>query len=129
MSGLGRRGMARIEPEDSRFPRVTVDWHEGHGFILHCWEDETSWSDFLVTSREFSTPSVEVDLGGQALERWPRELFSSTARAIQAIEYFLEHGTQAPTLEWVRIDEFPRAVLWEGQTQQNAWERAHPRNG
>jgi len=31
-------------------------------------------SDFLVTSRHFPTPSIEVELGGQALERWPRDL-------------------------------------------------------
>jgi hypothetical protein len=118
---------AIVEPEDSQFPRVAVDWHEHQGFVLHCWEDETSWGDFPVTTREFSTPSVEVELGGQALERWPRELFPSAALATQALEYFLEHGRQDPTLEWVRIDRFPRELLWEGRAQQEAWERAHPR--
>jgi hypothetical protein len=80
-----------------------------------------------VTSRHFSTPSVEVELGGQALERWPRELFVSAAQATEALNHFLEHGTQHPTLEWVRIDRFPRETLWEGRVQREAWERANPR--
>lgn len=87
---------ALIEAEHAQFPRITVDWHDGRGFILHCWEDETSGGDFLVTRREFSTPSVDVELGGQALERWPCELFSSTADAIRAIDYFLMHGAKDP---------------------------------
>jgi hypothetical protein len=57
---------ASISPVDTQFPLVHVDWHE-HGFVFQCYEDEESWSDFLVTSRHFSTPSIEVELGGQ---RW-----------------------------------------------------------
>lgn len=120
---------ALVEAEDVQFPRVTVDWHDGQGFVLHCWEDETSSGDFLVTRREFSTPSVEVELGGQALERWPCELFSPTAYATRALEYFLAHGAKDPALEWVRTDGFPREILWEGRVQREAWEREHSRNG
>ena len=60
---------ASISPADAEYPRVHVDWHEGHGFVFQCYEDEESWSDFLVMSRHFSTPSIEVELGGQALVR------------------------------------------------------------
>lgn len=118
---------ASIARADADYPRANFDWHEGHGFVFQCYENEASWSDFLVTSRLFSTPSVEVELGGQALERWPRELFVSAECAMQALNHFLDHGKQAPSLEWVRIDRFPREILWEGRQQRLAWERAHPR--
>jgi hypothetical protein len=120
---------ASIAPADANYPRVHIDWHEGHGFVLHCYEDEESWSDFLVTTRHFSPPSIEVELGGQALERWPRELFVSAERATQALNHFLESGKQDPALEWVRIDAFPRETLWEGRAQREAWERANPHKG
>jgi hypothetical protein len=117
---------ASISPVDAEYPRVHVDWHEGHGFVFQCYEEEESWSDFLVTSRDFSTPSIQVELGGQALERWPGELFVPADHATQALSHFLEHGKQDPTLEWVRIDGFPRDTLWETRAQREAWERANP---
>ena len=116
---------ASISPEGAQFPLVHVDWHEGHGFVLQCYEDEESWSDFLVTSQDFSAPSIEVELGGQALERWPRELFVSAERATQALSHFLEFGKQDPALEWVRIDAFPREIVWESREGREAWERAN----
>jgi hypothetical protein len=118
---------ASISPADAEYPRVHVDWHEGHGFVFQCYEHEDSWSDFLVTSRDFSSPSIEMELGGQPLERWPRELFISAEHAAQALNYFLEHGKQDSSLEWIRIDGFPRETLWEGREQRLAWERANPR--
>ena len=84
---------ASISPADADYPRAHFDWHEGHGFVFQCYEDGESWSDFLVTSRQFSALSVEVELGGQALERWPPELFVSGDHATQALNYFLERGT------------------------------------
>ena len=118
---------ASIAPVDADYPRVNLDWHVGQGFVLQCYEDGESWSDVLVTARSFSSPSIEVELGGQALERWPCELFVSAERAAQALNHFLAHGRQDPTLEWVRIDGFPRETLWEGRAQQETWERANPR--
>ena len=120
---------ASISPADADYPRVRLDWHEGHGFVFQCFEGGESWSDFLVITRDFSSPSIEVELGGQALERWPRELFVSAGRATQALNHFLECGKQDPALEWVRIDGFPRETLWEGRAQREAWERANPRKG
>jgi len=120
---------ASISSADADYPRVHMDWHEGHGFVFQCYEDGESWSDFLVTTRNFSSPSIEVELGGQALERWPRELFVSADRATQALNHVLEFGRQDPALEWVRIDGFPRETLWEGRPQREAWERANPRKG
>jgi hypothetical protein len=115
---------ASISPANAEYPRVHLDWHEGHGFVFQCYGDGESWSDFLVTSRQFSTPSAEVELGGQALERWPNELFASAERAAQALSHFLEFGKQDPTLEWIRIDAFPREIVWEGREGREAWERA-----
>lgn len=120
---------ASISPEGAQFPLVHVDWHEGHGFVFQCYEDEESWSDFLVTSRHFSLPSIEVELGGQTLERWPRELFVSAELATQALNHFLNFGKQDPALKWVRIDAFPRETVWDGREGRQAWERANPRKG
>ena len=120
---------ASISPADAQFPLVHIDWHEGHGFVLQCYESEESWSDFLVTSRHFSTPSVEVELGGQALERRPRELFVSSEQAARALMHFVEFGKQDPALEWVRIDGFPREIVWEGREAREAWDRTNPRKG
>lgn len=116
---------ASISPGDAGYPRVHLDWHKGHGFVCQCYQHEESWSDFLVTTRHFSSPSIEVELGGQALERWPRELFVPAERAIQALHHFLEFGKQDPGLEWVRIDAFPREIVWEGREAREAWERAN----
>jgi hypothetical protein len=116
---------ASISPVDTQFPLVHVDWHDAHGFVFQCYENEESWSDFLVTSQHFSPPSVEVELGGQALERWPRELFVSAELATQALNHFLNVGKQDPTLEWIRIDGFPREIVWEGREGREAWERAN----
>ena len=115
---------ASISPADARFPLIHIDWHEGYGFILQCYEDEESSSDFLVTSQRFSTPSVEVELGGQALERWPPELFVPVELAIRALNHFLDFGKQDQALEWVRIDGFPRETVWEGRQAREAWELA-----
>jgi len=118
---------ASISPADAQFPLIHLDWHEGHGFVLQCFEDEESWSYFLVTGLQFSTPLTEVELGGQALERWPRELFVSAELATQALNHFLDFGKQDPALEWIRIDAFPRETLWESPEGREAWERANPR--
>jgi hypothetical protein len=82
--------VASISPADAEYPRVHMDWHEGHGFVFQCYEQEESWSDFLVTSQGFSPPSIEVELGGQVLERCPRELFVSAEQATQVLNYFLD---------------------------------------
>jgi hypothetical protein len=116
---------ASISPEGAQFPLVHVDWHEGHGFVFQCYEDEESWSDFLVTSQDFSAPSIEVELGGQALERWPRELFVSAERAMQALNHFLQFGKEDPALDWIRIDAFPREIVWDDREGRETWERAN----
>lgn len=74
-------------------------------------------------SLEFSAPSVEINLGGQALERWPRELFVSEDLATVALEHFLDYGELKSSLCWVGTGEFPRETIWEGREEREAWER------
>ena len=83
---------AKIYPVESDFPCVHISWHQAAGFSLHCFENEISVGQFLVTGFAFSAPSIEINLGGQALELWPRELFVSEVLATDALEHFLEHG-------------------------------------
>jgi hypothetical protein len=30
--------------DDAQFPRASLSWHEGHGLVLYCFEDELSWA-------------------------------------------------------------------------------------
>jgi hypothetical protein len=118
---------ASIYPAQSDFPRVHISWNQAAGFNVHCLENEESVGQFLVTGLEFSPPSVEVNLGGQALERWPRELFVSEALASMALEHFLEHGELNPSLSWTGTGEFRRESIWQSREEREAWERTHHR--
>ncbi len=116
--------VASIAPVDEAFPLLQIEWHEGNGFVIQCYEHEQSWSDFLLAGPGCGPPAVEINLGGQALERWPQELFVPEKLAHQAVEYFLNSGKQDPALHWVRIDAFPGETIWEGHKGREAWERA-----
>ena len=118
--------VASIAPADEQFPLLHVEWHEGKGFVIQCYEDEHSWSDFLLVDPRCGPPAVEINLGGQALERWPSELFVPEELARQAVDHFLKSGKQNSALHWVRIDAFPRETIWEGREGRQAWERANP---
>ena len=116
---------ASISPAQGDFPRAHISRHASEGFNVHCFENEQSIGHFLVNRRDFSPPSVEVNLGGQALERWPRELFVSHALANEALEYFLEHGELKASLSWTGTGDFPRESIWQGRKEREAWERTH----
>ena len=118
--------VALIAPADDQFPLLHVEWHEGHGFVIQCYEDEQAWSDFLLTGARCGPPTIEIHLGGQALERWPSELFVPEELAHQALDFFLTMGKQDPALHWIRIDAFLRGTVWEGREGREAWERANP---
>ena len=117
--------VASIAPADDQFPLLHVEWHEGHGFVIQCYEDEQAWSDFLLADACCRPPTIEINLGGQALERWPSELFVPEGLAHQAVDCFLTRGKQDPALHWIRIDAFPRETVWEGREGREAWERAN----
>lgn len=114
---------ASICPAGKDFPRVHITWHDREGFIVHCFENEQSLGQFLVNSRDFSPPAIEINLGGQALERWPRELFVSEGLAAESLEYFLDHGKLKPSLCWSGTGKFPRETIWEGREERETWER------
>ncbi len=113
-----------VYPKIDDFPRANLSLHRTEGYVVQCFEDATSWGDFLVSDDVTSAPSVEIELGGLALERWPPELFVGESLALEALEYFVDSGKERDTLRWVRIDRFPREILWEGRKQRDAWERS-----
>jgi hypothetical protein len=118
---------ASLHPADSDFPRAHISWRQAAGFNLHCFENDLSSGQFLVSRLEFSAPSFEINLGGQALERWPRELFVSEDLATEALEHFLDHGELKPLLFWIGTGQFPRETIWEGREEREAWERSNRR--
>jgi hypothetical protein len=118
---------ASIRRVGSDFPRVHISWRQAAGFNFHCFENDRSAGQFLVNHLEFSAPSIEINLGGQALERWPRELFVSKDLATEALEYFLDHGELKPLLFWTGKGMFPRVTIWEGREERDVWERSNRR--
>lgn len=117
-------GEACLCPNTVDFPRANVSFHQGYGFVMQCYEDEESRSDFLAASDGLSAPAVPIALGGQAVELWPPELFVPESLVKEALEWFLNSGTQKRDLHWIRIDRFPREVVWEGREGREAWEEA-----
>jgi hypothetical protein len=113
-----------VVAENQDYPRVHISWHDGHGFIVHCFEDGESWGFFLTEGASFSSPEVEIEMGGQALEKWPRQLFVESERVLEALDFFLHTGQQKGQLHWVRTDGFPREIVWEGREGRDAWEKS-----
>jgi hypothetical protein len=112
-----------IVAENDNYPRLHVTWHEPYGFVVHCFGDGASVGFFLATTTSFSSPEIEIEMGGQALEKWPRQLFVDSDRALEALDFFLKTGKQKETQPWVRTDAFPREILWETREGREAWER------
>ena len=119
---------ASISPTDQQFPRIHVEFNR-QGFVVQCFEDDQSWGYFVTSGLRVRSPTIDINLGGQALERWPPELFIPEQLASQALDHFLDSGQQDPELHWVRIDGFPRETIWEGREGREAWELANPANG
>ena len=57
---------ASISPGDYQFPLLRVEWHQGHGFVVQCYEDEHAWSDFLLTGARCGPPAIEISRGTSA---------------------------------------------------------------
>ena len=104
---------ASIYRAGEQYPCLHLAWQKEAGFIVHCFEDAESFGDFLVEGSELGSPEVEVALGGQAVERWPRQLFVSEQLARDAVEFFLNVGKRTPSHGWVSADGFPRETVWE----------------
>ncbi len=120
-------GEAMISPTTGDFPRAMIDWHAGHGFVLLCFDSEASRGHFLTRGPLISPPSVSIVLGGQAMEKWPAELFVPEDLAADGLRFFLETGQRKPGLGWTRLDQFPREVVWEGGGARSAWEERRRR--
>jgi hypothetical protein len=116
---------ACICPAQADFPRAHISWHDSEGFNVHCFANDHSLGHFLVNGHNFSLPTVEINLGGQALELWPRELFVSEELAAEALKYFLAYAQLKPSLSWTGTGEFPRETIWRGREEREAWERTH----
>lgn len=116
---------ASLTRGEDQFPRMHIARCEDYGFILHCFDDIESWGDFLATDLTFSAPTIEINLAGQALERWPLELFVSEQIAEDALSFFLKFGKRDSSQQWTKGDGFPREIIWEGWEQREAWESAH----
>ena len=61
-------GNSIVVAENQDYPRVHVWWHDGHGFVVHCFKDGESVGFFLAAATSFSSPEIEIEMGGQALE-------------------------------------------------------------
>ena len=107
------------EPDaSSSFAMLTDEQLESHLKIAR-------YGDFLLTDARCGPPAIEINLGGQTLERWPSALFVPAELAHQALDCFLTTGKQDPALRWIRINAFPRETVWEGREGREAWERAN----
>ena len=113
-----------IVAENENYPRLHLTWHEDHGFVVQCFEDGESWGFFLAEATAFSPPEIEIEMGGQALEKWPRQLFVESDSVLEALDFFLKTGQQdGGTQHWVRTDAFPREIVWETREGREAWEK------
>src|SRR3972149_1462073 len=121
------RGEVVIYPAGAEIPRATVDWHPERGFVVWCLDSEQSIGHFLASHPVRTEPGVEIVLGGQAMERWPLELFVSDDLAAKALTFLAESGGRKPELCWIAADEFHRETVWEGTEGRQAWERTHKR--
>lgn len=95
-----------------QYPRISFTWEaEGTGYVVQCFEDNSSRSSFLSVSAELSDPAVYVELGGATQELWPRELFVPYVLALSAVEYFVLTGRQEPLRSWIGISDFARKKI------------------
>jgi hypothetical protein len=106
-----------------QYPIMHIDWHKDAGFVVMVFENRESDGFYPITAAKTGKPHVQIELGGQALERWPRELFVPRETAAAVFETFIRTGRQDSSVPWVANDAFAREVLWETEAQRRAWER------
>jgi len=66
-------------------------------------------------------------VGGQALEKWPRQLLVDSDRALEALDVFRKTGKQNGTQHRVRTDALPREIVRETREGREAWEKRQER--
>ncbi len=109
-------------------PSLNISCHGERGYVVQVFEHEQSLSNFAVTSREFSEATVEMELGGLALEHWPPELFIPEQMAETVVDWFLRSGSETPEVAWVGSSQFPRHVIWDDAQGRREWESAVQRS-
>ena len=109
--------------EFPQFPRLHIDWQRGFGFVVMVFEDEKSIGFYPIVGAKCGKPEVPIELGGQALEKWPRELFVTRQVAAQILRTFLNTARQDASFVWVANDAFDREVIWEDRGGRIAWEK------
>lgn len=96
-----------IAPEHGEYPRVNITWHEGLGFVEHCFEIDISWGFFLAENEPLAPPTVPIQLGPDR-EIWPRQLFVRAELAIEGLEGILAGEGLQKSLSWIGTGEFIR---------------------
>jgi len=96
------------------FPRLGIEFHGSAGFSLLCFENEASLGYLAASGLLLSPPSVLVCLGGQVIEKWPKELFLSATETKRVLQDFDQTGKQSESVRWVRLDRFRRITVHPG---------------
>ena len=106
-----------------QYPHLHLDWHRGFGLVVMAFEHEQSIGYYPIIGTDCGPPEVVIELGGQALEKWPRELFVPKDVAVQALQTFLRTGRQDLSFTWVANDAFEREVIWRDRAERSEWEK------
>jgi hypothetical protein len=104
---------ASIIPIVEQLPRLALSRHGDNGIVVHCIDDEDPHGFFLASALKLSEPALEIDHGGQATEKWPREMFVSASLAVSALEHFVLHRVKSGSLIWIAATALPRVTVWE----------------
>src|ERR1044071_4414007 len=75
-----------------QYPIMHIDWHRGAGFVVMVFENPESDGFYPITGTKTGKPRVQIELGGQALEKGPRELFVPRETAAAVFEMFIRTG-------------------------------------
>lgn len=54
--------VASIPHPVDQYPFLHVEWHEGQGFVVQCYEDEQAWGDFLTAGSQCGPPTIRVGI-------------------------------------------------------------------
>ncbi len=68
---------ASVHPSEGQYPFLNIEFHDRAGFSILIFPSPRAIGRLAASRSRLSAPSVLVCLGGQVIERWPRELFLS----------------------------------------------------
>src|SRR5947207_202943 len=105
---------ASIHPTKRQYPFLNIEFHDRAGFSILCFSNYSSIGRLATSTSRLSPPSVLVCLGGQVIEKWPKELFLTAALAKRIVAEFLRSGKPSRDVRWVRLDRFERETVHAG---------------